>query len=314
MPVHLSMQTFKRMKRLLVRLLIFGAIFIFIDILIGEFFVGIDSKAIGGNTARHNMVVYKTKADILFMGGSRCLHHYDSKIIADSLKLTCWNAGQGGHGILMMYPFYKMLSKRYTPKLIVYDLWVWDVEKDDNTKYLEWIRRFYGVKEVDSIIWDIAPNERYKMLCRSYRYNGNALDMISDMFRETQPNIMGFIPNEGRIKNILKKRSRQGFKTLPIDPLKKKYLIKLILDCKHNNTKIVFMVSPYYGNSVINSYYAVIKRLCFKYNVPFIDHEGDKDFQDPKYFCNEAHLNRIGAEKYSKLIVPEIRDIFSNNK
>lgn len=302
------------MKKFILRLLIFGVIFVCIDFAIDNVFSTVASKAIGGNTYRHNMVAYETKADIIFMGSSRCLHHYDSKAIADDLKCTCWNAGQEGEGILMMYPFYKILSQRYTPKLIVYDLWLYDVEEDDHTRYLEWIRRFYDVPGVDSVVWDLEPDERYKMMCRTYRYNGYGLYLFYDMVRNTQSNVMGYIPLYGY--NV-KKDLGEGIAKVPqqksIDPLKEKYLIKLIQDCRRNGTKIVFMISPYYGTSTLKEYYSAIKSLCANYDVPFISHESDGELQNPYYFHSEGHLNNIGVEKYTRTIEPEIKDILSRN-
>lgn len=145
------------MKKLFLKLFLFALLFVVLDQAIGKGLAVLASKPKGGDTGRNIEVADRTTADIILFGSSRCVHHYDPRLLTDSFGLSCYNAGRDGNGILMLYPYYRMLSSRYRPKLIVYDLSIFDVGEDDHTKYLEWLRQFYGRPTVVPIVRNTMP-------------------------------------------------------------------------------------------------------------------------------------------------------------
>lgn len=298
------------MKRLFTKLFIFALLFVVIDAAKGKGFSKLIANTRGGDTGKNNEIVDRTKADIILFGSSRCDHHYDPRIIADCLHMSCYNAGRDGNGILLMYPYYQLLSSRYQPKMILYDLSSFDLGVDDHTKYFEWLRQFYGRSAVDSMVWAINPTERYKMMCHAYRYNGKGLQIISDAIHPVQQDILGFKPLVGALDYAPKKDTSPVSVQKPIDKFKEKYLIRLIQDCKRKGTKLVFYVSPMYGQEKRSVYYDAIVSLCRKYDVPFFYHQTDKRFvYNRNYFKDGVHLNNIGAEQYTKLVVTEIKGV-----
>lgn len=304
------------MKRLFIKLLVFALLFIAIDQAIGAGFSTLIAKARGGDTGKNNEIADRTTASVILFGSSRCDHHYDPRIIADSLGMTCYNAGRDGNGILLMYPYYRMLSSRYQPRLVIYDLSGFDVAEDDHTKYLEWLRQFYGRAFVDSMVWDINPDERYKMLCRSYRFNGKGLQLIGDAIHPMQQDILGYKPLYGTIPYEPTPIPAEGQK--PIDPFKEKYLIRLIQDCKRNGTRLIFTFSPSYGQTWHSPYHDALRRLFRRYHVPFLYHQNDKRFvMNRRYFKDSSHLNHVGAEAYTRMVASEIKNAssgsFANN-
>ena len=66
--------------------------------------------------------------------------------------MTCFNCGQNGNGIVLFYGWWKVISERYHPKMIIYDITTdFDLLAGDNHKYLGWLKEAYdrnGVKEV----------------------------------------------------------------------------------------------------------------------------------------------------------------------
>lgn len=300
------------MKKLFAKLLIFALLFIGIDQIIGMGFSTLIAKTRGGDTGKNNEIVDRTTADIILFGSSRCDHHYDPRIIADSLGSSCYNAGRDGNGILLMYPYYKMLSTRYQPKMIIYDLSIFDVGEDDHAKYLEWLRQFYGRPDVDSMVWSINPNEKYKMLCQAYRFNGKGLQILSDAIHPFQQDILGYKPLYGTLN--YEPKANPGHTTQkPIDPFKERYLIRFIQDCKTKGTKLIFMVSPTYGQTQRSEYYNAFATLCQQYNVPLFYHQNDRRFiYNRKYFKDGFHLNNVGAEAYTKMVVTEIKGLNNN--
>lgn len=298
------------MKKLFLKLFLFALLFVVMDQAIGRGLAVLASKAKGGDTGRNIEIADRTTADIILFGSSRCIHHYDPRIFTDSFGLTCYNAGRDGNGILMLYPYYQMLSSRYRPKLIIYDLSVFDVAEDDHSKYLEWLRQFYGRPVVDSMVWDIHPAERYKMLCKAYQYNGRGLQIVSDAIHPLQEDILGFRPLSGHMTGHEAPSPEPPASPKEIDPLKEKYLNRLIHDCRQSGTQLVFFVSPTYGCTRPSEYYAAIIRLCRQNGVPLFYHENDRRYVfNPKLFKDAAHLNESGAQRYTRQAIGEIRSL-----
>lgn len=299
------------MKKLFLKLFLFALLFVVLDRAVGITLSVLVSKARGGDTARNTEIADHTTADIILLGSSRCVHHYDPRIFTDSLGLTCYNAGRDGNGILMLYPYYRMLSSRYRPKLIVYDICTtFDLSQDDHTRYLEWLRQFYGRPAVDSVVWDINPSERYKMLSKAYQYNGKGLQIVSDAVHPLQDDILGYRPLFGDMTGQTVSPPEPPASPKEIDPLKAKYLNRLVQGCKQQGTKLVFFVSPSYGQTARTEYYAALVRFCRRNDVPLFYHENDRGYVfNPKLFKDAAHLNEAGAQRYTRQVIREIRSL-----
>lgn len=123
-----------------------------LDLLSGFIFREMTNKAKGGDTARNEYIAHKVDAPILIFGSSRAIHHYVPKIFRDSLGIDCYNCGQDGMGIILFYGRYKMITQRYIPKVIVYDvLSGFDLEQGDNYSYIGWLKPYYDIPGIDSI-------------------------------------------------------------------------------------------------------------------------------------------------------------------
>lgn len=297
------------MKKLFIKLFLFAIIFFVLDQAIGASLTVLVGRASGGDTGRNTFIADKTTAQVILMGSSRCIHHYDPRMIADSLGWSCYNAGRDGNGILMMYPYFKMLASRYTPKLIIYDLSTFDEDKKDNSKYLVWLRQFYGRPVVDSVVWAINSDERYKMLSQAYRYNGKALQIVSDAFHPQQHDILGYRPLQGSM-SYSPKITPDKATSEELEPLKRHYLIRLIQDCKNRGIKLVFMISPTYGHYWKSPFYDSITSLCKENGVPFFYYENDPEFITNKnLFKDSSHLNEKGATKYTNVVIERLRSL-----
>ena len=152
------------MKKFLINIVIFFAVVIACDYLMGSvlLFMNLNSKV--ADNGRNNMINKEMTADIVILGSSRALHHYVPQIIEDTLGLTCYNAGTDGQGIILNYGRYQMLSQRYTPKIIIYDICPeYDLNTNDNSRYLKWLKPYYFDSSVREIFKDISCEESLKI-------------------------------------------------------------------------------------------------------------------------------------------------------
>lgn len=297
------------MKQFILKILLLLVILFIIDNFIKEIFQSMQYNSKGGDTGRMEYIVNSMNEDILIFGSSRANHHYNPQIIEDSLQMSCYNCGRDGNGIIFSYGMYRLFRDRYTPKFIIYD--VMDnydlINKYDNEKYLDYLRYYYDKSGIDSIFTNVDKKEKYKMIPHMRWYNYKFIQIISDYIKPTQSDIKGYRPLEGNIEYKPININNNSNKPIHYDNLKLEYLKLLIEDCKARGTKLIFMVSPQYKGGKKQSYEAIIQ-LARSENIPFFYHLDDNKIStNKKYFKDSMHMNKYGADEYTKKIINEIR-------
>lgn len=303
------------MKKIFFKILLLVFILIVIDGLVGYLFNYLQYHSKGGDTGRMVYIANNMNEDILIFGSSRAIHHYDPKIIEDSLHMSCYNCGRDGNGIIFSYGMYRLFRDRYTPKIIIYDIIaIFDlINEGNNEKYLDWLRYFYERPGIDSIFMEIDETEKYKMLPKMRRYNGKFIQIASDYIKPQQSDIKGYRPVNDIMKYEPTKTNQTLKQNIQYDNTKLKYFKKLIDDCKRKGTQLIFMVSPIYKGDKDSAYEAII-RLAESEKIPFFYHYNDKEISfNREYFYDSAHMNKNGAECYTKKIIDEIRKCINND-
>lgn len=312
---HLFMQTSNphiAMKKFIIYVLIFLSIIILLDILFGVICRYLNSHAMGGDTANHYNITMVQTDSILIMGSSRAIHHYDAKVLEDSLHTTVYNCGLDGNGILFQYGRLSLILQRYCPKLIIYDaIYTFDISQGSSAERdLRWLRRWSCNHTLDSLISDISVNEKYKLFSNFYKYNTDFIQMFSDYVRPMQEiSYKGYKPLNGVIDYLPENNNDE---IVEWSPLKLKYFKKFIDLCKSNDIKLVVVYSPWFSKKTSIPYYRLTE-LCNEELIPVIDYYGGGVFNDSKnLFKDASHMNDVGAKKFSRDIVHHLRHLLYN--
>lgn len=257
----------------------------------------------GGATGRTLYINDSLMADILVLGSSRALHHYDPTIMQPVLQHDVYNCGEDKMGIIFNYGRYCIVSRRYAPKVIVYDIEPdYDLLYDDNTSYISGLRQYQDLDEIRNLLVDVDSSERIKTLLWLYQLNNRLLPTIKDIVSPTDNFKLGYLPYDGIMEVFLPEKLPQDH----YDSLKRKYLEKLVDHCQ-GRTQIVFTASPqlsYRSDSV----YVPLKKYCAERGIPFLNHFCDTAFTNhPQLFHDANHLERRGAERFSAMISKEIK-------
>lgn len=303
------MLVFNAMRKFLTKIGILFFILVIIDVALGYGFKYMVINAKGGSTANNYSICNKITDDILIFGSSRAIHHYDPSILEDSLKLSCYNCGRDGNGIILAYGRYKMMKKRYTPAVVLYEVTPsFDIYKND-IKDLISLSYYYDYEGVDSIFWDIDKRNRIKMLSKMYRYSASPLGLVVDNIKPFNSYEKGYLPLDGVMDyDPIPKKDVVRHK---IDTIKLQYLEKLIQECKAGGTRLIFLISPHYKATNEDEYTAAME-LAERYDVPFLNHHSDTVFTlNKKYFRDSSHMNRDGATEYTKRVASEIKKLLN---
>lgn len=288
------------MKLFLIKISLFFVAITVVDVFFGIAcqYMNVNSK--GGGIKSRYYVCKESNEDVLIFGSSRAKHHYVPEVLEDSLGMTCYNTGEDGNGIILSYGYLKMITERYSPKLIIYDVSGFDIYIDDNMKYLDLLKPYYDESGIDSIFCSVNPKSRYMMLSNLYRYNTTCLRIIGNYIHPSANYPKGYVPllrvmdYEPDIRIITAKA---------IDTLKISYFEQFIRLAIKNKITLICFVSPSYNTLFDDSYYAPIEQLCIQYNVPFYYYADDPDISyNNRLFQDGSHLNDLGARLFTSKV------------
>lgn len=312
MKISSFMSIFKSMCKFLFKVGLFFLLIVIFDVFFGYTMDSITKRIDIGGTGCDNYICDKMTDDLVVFGSSRAEHHYNTQMMSDSLGYSCYNAGEGGCGIILAYGRLLMILERYTPKTIIYevtpgfDYLDWK-DKENNLSRLK--PRYYR-PGIDSIFWAVDSNERYKMISGMYRHNSIFLqNSIVYLFRLTTSNgIKGFRPTDGEMDVMKIKEDKKQYDSKEgymYDTLKIHYLHKFVEITKDLN--LLFVVSPmWYGQDTL--VLEPIKQICKKKNICLIDYSNSPKYvHRNEYFKDGTHLNARGADEFTKDLIVYLR-------
>jgi hypothetical protein len=259
------------------------------------------------------------KADILIFGASQALHNYDPRILSDSLKMSCYNAGQdGGHSILLQYAQIKVITERYNPKIIILDFQPnLIVRYPGDYDRLAILLPFYkDYPEIRPLILLHSPYEKIKLVSAIYPFNSNILNIIrfnTNTSAAKKKDIEGYVP----LKEVMAfDNSKPGTiidAPVVIDSNKVNALTGIIQICKKKNIALYIVSSPIYHAAnekthPITPAAQVSLSIIYQNNVNYIDLSFDSAYAGKmSWFKDKAHLNEVGANRFSSTIASFIK-------
>lgn len=297
------------MKKYLVKILLFFIAVAVVDILFGYACQYMNDHSKGGGIKSRYYVCKESNEDVLVFGSSRAKHHYVPDIIEDSLNMTCYNAGEDGNGIILSYGFLKMITRRYSPKLIIYDVSGFDIYEDDNMKYLDLMKPYYHEPGIDSIFWAVNPKSRIMMVSNLYRYNTTCLRVLGSFIHPMNNYPKGYSP---LTKTMDYEPVVKDKKNVDVDDLKIHYFEEFIQLSKSKGINLICCVSPSYKEPKDSEHYKPIELLCARQGVPFLNYAASPDISSEKqFFKDRTHMNDRGARFYSSMLMVIIEELLS---
>lgn len=297
------------MYKFLQKILIFTTLW-FIISYIADFFV---TNLIKKSNAREIVVwqdLFNSKidADIIVLGSSRAVNHYNPLYMDSVLNLKCYNLGQCGKLVDMDFLRYK-LYKKYNntqPKIIIWDVFHNSLGKSDGfldailTPYIHEDRMFEALKQSDSTI---TYADKYLPLIRYWKksyifqyafkntfYDNNPYRGFSGEVRTWQPNGMENIKDG----SLVCKREEKI-----IDEF-----INTIREMQSDGAEIFLVYSPFFcrGKNKVKELDDMVKlfdSIAENEHCYFINFISDSICLDSSFFYNSTHMNVEGAKQFS---------------
>ena len=291
------------MKRFVVKIAFLFLIIACADFVIGQGLEYMTSQIKVGGQGRDNYIVNETTEEILIFGSSRAIHHYNAKMIEDSLGLTCYNCGENGSGIILSYGRLLMIEERHKPQIIIQDITPnCDIITNDNHRYLGWLKAHYEKVYLHPIFEDIDKKEKFKMKSYLYRYNSRCIQTVVTYLsgKANDDGVNGFRPLKEKFDKM-KLREEKNNNNYEVDQLKIDY-INHFIDLA-NGVQLVFVVSPvWYGmdSTQLNP----IRKICNERGILFWDFSNNPKYvHRDEFFKDGMHMNAEGADEFTNDLI-----------
>lgn len=275
------------------------------DFLFGKLYEGLyfSEKSTNNDPLIHS--VLGTNEDILIFGSSRAMHHYNPKILEDSLNMTAYNMGSGGQNIYFHLALLEAALERYTPKIVILDLMSIDFEvtpPEWDTEKLSILLPFYhSSTAAKKAILRRGMNEKIKTISFIYPYNSLQNKMLKYNFFKSDDRMNGFYPLTRVHNNKLEKVTiNEGL----LDSNKVETIFKFIELCQKNQIKLFIFNSPSFIHQIGSNQFENLNiHLKMKFGIPIFDFESNKDFlAKSDFFADPSHLNTKGADYYTRKV------------
>ena len=295
---------------------LFFSILVVLDLIVGLTLRHFYFTQTTGVLHKTTYVFEKSAEKLLILGSSRASRSYVTDVFEKNLQMSAYNAGLYSQGILYYLAVWRVIHKRYLPKVIVLDISFGTFSaKNHPLDQLAALLPYYKYHpEIRDIVESRGPFEKIKLLSQSYPFNSLCLGILMgnlEFMNLLTKDIKGYEPAfKGKVDLPLQVQVL-GYS----EPDKSKVAAfrELLSDATAAGVKVVIGISPYYikGTGKSSELELIIQEAS-KYNVPVIDYSQNEFFlKRPDLFMNTSHLNDDGANIYSLMLVHKVRAIVS---
>lgn len=262
-------------------------------------------------------------ADLLFMGSSKIKYQYSPAIFDSALHTTSFNIALNGWPFHMQYTMFRLyLQHNKKPKYIVQGIDAQLIRQRldfyEYDQYMPYAEDTLIVNATRGIKGEFSFAEKHFPL---FLYN-NHFDYIKKGVRSyfhigkpiPSPTYKGYVPVErswdGSFEQF-KNENPNGFDFKVDDTIAKEFY-QFLDYCKSNDIKVIFVHTPaYYEETkmVRNQQYLLdyYSKIATQFNIPVLYYLSDSMCFDKRYFVNSQHLNKIGAEKFSRKLAADLQ-------
>jgi len=215
-----------------------------------------------------------------------------------------------GQFILYHYATLKAILNRYTPKLIILDLYPTELRVErDSYERLSFLLPYYKRDPaIQSVVDMKGPYEKYKLVSSIYPYNSAILVLAAsnnEYYKSRNAADKGYYAQTGIWSKPIHTVSSDPY---PLDSVKINIFRSFIADCQNTGTKLICVVSPSFINFEKRESSAIAQdRIAKEQNVLFLDFTNDPYFiNKPDLFSDPEHLNEKGSREFTNILIDKI--------
>jgi hypothetical protein len=297
------------------KLVLFLLIIVLVDQFVGRFIAHYALKY--KHDKRIGLLVdNKLDQDIIVLGSSRALNGIDPNTIQKETNQTCFNLALSGSNIEFHETILELiLHSKNHPKTIIYNI--------DDPGTLDNLENevIYRTEELYPYVYNDFINQTVAdrldktywvtKLSPTYHNNVNFMTTVKYFVRGSEK-ISFEINNIDKYGANLMEGHQKGKENISYQKSLYKYenevpsyvssFLSIISKCKNNNIQLIMVLPPTFYAPTLK----FKKRILELINDQCIVLDYSEKFMDNRLFYNHGHLNKQGAQKFSKLIANQI--------
>lgn len=266
----------------------------------------------------------RTNANLLIMGSSRSWVHISPFILDDVLKVNSYNLGMDGWSFSMQSARFKVFLKHNRkPDYVIQSLDMGTLDKREDLYQYQQFLPYLS----DPIIWSATQKYKGKFTLTQYyfplfKYNGNwnlVIIGLLNYFGAKADEPLKYKGQQGQDSewdnsfDKYKKDNPNGVKE-KIDGETKVEFENYLNYCKENGIKVALVYTPEYYEAqqlTINreEVMEIYRSYAAKFDIPFLDYSNHPISFNKSYFYNSQHMNKNGAEIFSKILAQDLLNI-----
>ena len=263
----------------------------------------------------------KVNADIVVYGSSRAKFHISPKILEDSLHRTAYNLGVEGQNFQVQYLRHKeLLTYNIKPKYIILSVDEFSLQKKQRLfnpqqflPYLFWNSNVYKLTSsyTEFSFWDYyLPLVRYTG--ENTSLSAALGSMIVKDHSATTSNKGYKVIDMNWTDDLAKAKSKMEYFEIITGPVVENLFNNFLAECRQQDIKVILVYTPEYieGQAFVKNRSQLVSlysQYAKKYNLPFLDYSSDSISMNKKYFYNALHLNKTGAEAFTRMLIRDLR-------
>lgn len=260
----------------------------------------------------------RNSIDVLCVGSSHMFCNINTKTFWEEFGISSYDLGGSVQPVWNSYFFLKEAFSYQKPKVVVFEVYR-AVENRNYVDHSRIVKNTFGIASLYNRVEAIRTSSdksmrpHYLLAFPTYhqRYNeiGKA-NFIPQDGAENVDNEKGMLYSKGFfLFTATKPQETEGIYTESVKSLAEKtekYIYKIIDLCKENDVPLIFVVTPYAGDSKRDeSYYARVAEIANDNDIPFVNFNHIREKIGIDYSTDAAdssHLNHRGSMKFTNYL------------
>jgi len=241
---------------------------------------------------------------------------YLPTVIEDSLHMSCWNASRGGQGLPYFRIIQEGLLKRYTPKLILFNVEDNMLEMPTEYERAGFLRPFYqDHPEIRPFIDAISPFEKWLIQSRLYAFNSSFYYLFRPyIFHNLDGELVdhGWKPRFGLVNPREEREFTIESELAPLNPEAVDLFEEFMDRFKKAGVQVIIVTPPNYNLKVVNSSTdQYVANYCRKNQIPLFRYSENMSFiTHASWYGDRDHFNPEGALLFTRKVAHKIKDAF----
>jgi len=253
--------------------------------------------------------------DVVINGNSRALVQYDPTIIDSVLECNSYNLGMDGSPInrqMVKYNIYRTCHRK--PEVLIQNIDIWTMGIRSGYEREQFFPYFILDRD---LITEIDKYEHFSLLEKYvplYRYSGYWETAKNDMILKTPELYKGYLGKDEHwdasvVKsNILVQR----------DPNMIRTFVEFLRKEKEDSVQVIFVYAPMFHDifghcDEIDLMYSMYDSIAGLFDIKVLDFMENTMSYDTCYFYNNMHLNKRGAELFTRQLTDSLRLVITKD-